>query len=86
MEHYKFFQNRDCEYWRCHNSVPEEEFNCLFCYCPLLTQKACIGIRNGNAKYLINGWKDCSNCDFPHKVENYSSMIDEIKSFHKERK
>ena len=34
-KHYTWFQNRDCEYFPCHKDVKEEEFNCLFCYCPL---------------------------------------------------
>ena len=33
----RFFQNRECRYFPCHTGVPEEEFNCLFCYCPLYT-------------------------------------------------
>ena len=35
MEHYKFFQNRDCEYFPCHAGADPETFSCLFCYCPL---------------------------------------------------
>ena len=30
-----FFANRACRYFPCHEGIPEEEFNCLFCYCPL---------------------------------------------------
>ena len=33
--HYMFFQNKECEMFPCHTGVPEESFNCLFCYCPL---------------------------------------------------
>ncbi len=33
-KHYTWFQNRECEYFPCHKGVREEEFNCLFCYCP----------------------------------------------------
>lgn len=32
---YAFFQNRACEYFPCHPMGDEENFNCLFCYCPL---------------------------------------------------
>ena len=32
-EYYKFFQNKKCEYFPCHKGIPEEDFNCLFCYC-----------------------------------------------------
>ena len=34
-KHYTWFQNRECEYFPCNKGVREEEFNCLFCYCPL---------------------------------------------------
>ena len=34
-KHYSFFQNRDCEYFPCHQGADPENFNCLFCYCPL---------------------------------------------------
>ena len=34
---YAVMQNRACEYFPCHGGVPEEEFNCLFCWCPLYT-------------------------------------------------
>ena len=33
--HHQFFQNRECKYFPCHKGIDEEEFNCLFCYCPL---------------------------------------------------
>lgn len=36
---YRFFQNKECEYFPCHKTENEEEFNCLFCYCPLYREK-----------------------------------------------
>ena len=30
-----FFANRECEYFPCHKGADPENFNCLFCYCPL---------------------------------------------------
>ena len=33
----RFFQDRECRFFPCHKGVAEEEFNCLFCYCPLYT-------------------------------------------------
>ena len=41
--HYTWFQNRACEYFPCHDDVAEEEFNCLFCYCPLYRAENCGG-------------------------------------------
>ena len=70
-EYYKFFQNKKCEYFPCHKGIPEEDFNCLFCYCPLYTLgKSC----GGNCEYLKNGIKSCINCGFPHHRKNYDKV------------
>lgn len=42
-KHYTWFQNKECEYFPCHKDVREEEFNCLFCYCPLYRSPNCRG-------------------------------------------
>ena len=56
-EGFDFFQNRACEYFPCHKRVADEDFNCLFCYCPLyLLGDEC----GGNFEYLPNGIKNCS--------------------------
>ena len=34
-KHYAYFCNRECEYFPCHKGADPENFNCLFCYCPL---------------------------------------------------
>lgn len=68
---YRFFQNRDCEYFPCHIGVEEDAFNCLFCYCPLYA----LGERcGGNAYYLESGIKSCEKCNFPHHRENYPKI------------
>lgn len=64
---YKFFCNRDCEYFPCHQNVGED-FNCLFCYCPLYTLGRQCG---GNFVYLDNGVKSCENCTLPHTPAGY---------------
>lgn len=65
--HSGFFQNRACEYFPCHQGVAEEEFNCLFCYCPLYALgKRC----GGNFRYTETGIKSCQECTFPHRREN----------------
>ena len=70
-KNYKFFQNRQCEYFPCHKGVAEEDFNCLFCYCPLYA----LGDRcGGSFTYLENCIKDCSSCLIPHKAENYDKI------------
>ena len=70
--HYAFFQHTDCEFFPCHTGLPEEEFNCLFCYCPLY----CLGEAcGGNYRYTKDGVKDCTECIVPHKRDNYSRII-----------
>ena len=60
---YKFFRNNRCEYFPCHSTDNPQEFNCLFCYCPLyMLGKDC----GGKFVYLPNGIKDCSACTLPH--------------------
>ena len=67
-EHYKFFQNRECEYFPCHRTNDPEHFNCLFCYCPLYALGDKCG---GNFRMTETGIKDCTNCQLPHKAQNY---------------
>ena len=69
--HYAFFQNRECEFFPCHKGADAENFNCLFCYCPLYALGRKCG---GNFRYTEKGIKDCSNCPFPHKRENYDKV------------
>ena len=75
MEHYKFTQNRKCEFFPCHRGLNEDDFNCLFCYCPLYA----LGDRcGGNFTYLENGIKDCSRCVKPHRRENYDKIMEKM--------
>lgn len=70
-EHYKFFQNKQCEFFPCHKGVPEEEFNCLFCYCPLYMLKD----QCGGGFVMSNGIKDCSHCTKPHDKNSYDFIM-----------
>jgi Zn-finger protein len=80
-KHYAFFQNRECEYFPCHNGVEESDFNCLFCYCPLyLTGKKC----GGNFGVSKSGIKDCTGCNIPHRRENYEYIVEKFKKLRKE--
>ena len=68
----RFFQNRDCAYFPCHEGVPEEDFSCLFCYCPLYA----LGRRcGGQCTYTDSGIKSCMGCTFPHRRENYDLVL-----------
>ena len=69
---YTKFTNRDCEFFPCHSGVPEENFNCLFCYCPLYALGKDCG---GAYRCTEGGIKDCSTCTFPHHVENYGEVV-----------
>ena len=72
-KHYAFFQNRDCEFFPCHETAHPENFNCLFCYCPLYALGKDCG---GNFRILESGVKDCSGCLRPHLRESYGVIND----------
>lgn len=61
---YSFFRNTECEFFPCHKTNDTENFNCLFCYCPLYALGEQCG---GNFAYTETGVKDCSACLIPHK-------------------
>lgn len=67
---YKFFANKNCEYFPCHEGI--ENFNCMFCYCPLYALNKDCG---GNYAILDNGIKDCSKCIYPHLGEDGYEFI-----------
>ncbi|HFG9545651.1 TPA: cysteine-rich small domain-containing protein, partial [Clostridioides difficile] len=71
-ENYKFFNHKDCEFFPCHKTNKPEEFNCLFCYCPLYALGENCG---GNFRYTDKGIKDCSSCILPHKKDNYNYIM-----------
>ena len=65
---YSFFAHRACEAFPCHETDDVENFNCLFCYCPLYILDSECG---GTFRYLPNGVKDCTPCTLPHVRDNY---------------
>ncbi len=71
-KNYSYFSHRECEYFPCHPGADPDDFNCLFCYCPLYVLGAGCG---GSFTYLENGCKDCSSCLYPHRRENYEAII-----------
>ena len=75
-EIFKFFQHRECEFFPCHETNDEENFNCLFCYCPLYALGENCG---GNFKYTEDGIKDCSDCLVPHKRKNYEYIMSKFR-------
>ncbi|MBR6523705.1 MAG: cysteine-rich small domain-containing protein [Clostridia bacterium] len=67
---YTYFKNTECEYFPCHKTEGED-FNCLFCYCPLYALGDKCG---GNFVFDENGIKDCSNCLIPHSKNGYDHI------------
>lgn len=80
MSKYSFFCHKECEYFPCHDNIDPENFNCLFCYCPLYT----LGYKcGGNFEYTNTNVKSCINCSIPHSPNGYKyimSKFDEIKN------
>ena len=75
-QNYKFFNHKDCVYFPCHKTNDPDNFNCLFCYCPLYALKDKCG---GNFRYTEKGIKDCTNCTLPHQRDNYDYIIGKFK-------
>jgi Zn-finger protein len=79
---YRFFANKDCKYYPCHEG--QEDFNCLFCYCPFYLKEKCPGrpeFWQKDGKII----KDCTNCTFPHRPESYDVIINWIKKENEKR-
>nr|WP_320025922.1 cysteine-rich small domain-containing protein [uncultured Acetobacterium sp.] len=72
---FKFFQHQDCEYFPCHQVNNLEDFNCLFCYCPLYALGKNCG---GNFTYTDKGIKNCSDCSYPHRKENFDGVLEKL--------
>lgn len=73
---YKFFANRECKYFPCHEL--EGDFNCLFCYCPLYNRKHCPG-KYAMIEHDGRQIKSCMGCSFPHEPENYEVLMQFLK-------
>ncbi len=71
----KFFSNRECRYFPCHKGIKEEEFNCLFCYCPLYSA----GEECGGSYVMKDGIKSCMNCRRPHIASNFDEINNAVK-------
>ncbi len=79
-QNYKFFQHKSCEYFPCHKTAHPENFNCLFCYCPLyLLGDKC----GGNFQMTDKGIKDCSNCLVPHS--NFDYIVGKLREHNAEK-
>jgi Zn-finger protein len=66
-----FFRNTACAHFPCHNTENPQDFNCLFCYCPLYALGENCG---GDFTYTAKGVKDCSNCLKPHARDSFDMI------------
>ena len=74
---YKYFENRACKYYPCHEGI--EHMNCLFCYCPMYRLEHCLG----NPSYIEKNGKrikNCTGCTFPHRAENYDKIMEVLRN------
>lgn len=72
-----YFSNRNFHYFPCHKGGNAENFNCMFCYCPLYGLDNSCG---GKFTYTQSGVKDCSNCLLPHSPDGYAYITKKLGS------
>lgn len=72
---YRFFNNRECQYFPCHKTDRPDEFNCLFCFCPLYFFEEC----GGKYRTTDQGIKDCTPCLIPHAPKGYDHIVKKIR-------
>lgn len=73
-KNYAFFCHRDCEFFPCHKTDDPDNFNCLFCYCPLYVLGDKCG---GSFLYTDTGLKDCSRCLLPHSRASFDYVTEQ---------
>ena len=73
-KHYKYFQNNLCEFFPCHKTNDLDNFNCLFCFCPVYT----LGDKCGGKFKYEGDIKDCSDCLLPHSKNGYEFIMSKM--------
>ena len=74
---HRFFSNRECKYFPCHSKPDVNEFNCLFCYCPLyFLHDKCEGHYKYSGKECV---KNCEGCYLPHIPEYYYTIVSKLR-------
>ena len=71
---YPFFTNRECQFFPCHDGLDPDDFNCLFCYCPLYALGSECG---GDFRINKKGVKDCTGCNRPHAGDAGTKLVKE---------
>lgn len=80
QDSYRFFNNKACKYLPCHQTENVDDFNCLFCYCPLYLMEDC----GGNYK-MTSGIKDCTSCLLPHKPNGYDYIVNKFREYNEKK-
>ena len=75
---FRYFKNNGCKYFPCHTGLETDDFNCLFCFCPLyfLSDKC-----GGAFMYNKKGVKSCENCRLPHLPDYYDVIIETLEDY-----
>ena len=68
---YSFTQHRACEFFPCHKTSHPEDFNCLFCYCPLYTLGSKCGTHGAGQEKPIR--KETAHAVSFFVIHHYSS-------------
>jgi cobalt-precorrin-5B (C1)-methyltransferase len=71
---YPFFTHRACPHFPCHTGIDPQDFNCLFCYCPLYALGPECG---GDFTYNAKGYKNCTQCTLPHRGDSGTKHVKE---------
>jgi len=72
---HRFFKNDACMFFPCHSKPEnEDEFNCLFCYCPLYV----MGDKCGGNFVYRKTVKVCVDCHLPHTPAYYDYITDTL--------
>ncbi len=74
----KFFCNKECQYFPCHETKDPDSFNCMFCYCPLYSYGDKCG---GHFHYTKKGVKSCIDCTIPHHANSAEYINAKLKEF-----
>ena len=75
LGYFAHYKNEKCEFFPCHKVDDTEQFNCLFCFCPLYSLGPNCG---GDFHYTPEGIKDCGNCIKPHTSDGYDYVMKRI--------
>lgn len=78
---FRFFRNDKCIYLPCHEVKDIENFNCLFCYCPLYM----MGDKCGGRFTMKSGIKDCSKCLIPHVPNGYDYINQKLTEYNMQK-